>query len=135
MLGRHVVKTWSSTQALIALSSGEAEYYGMVRGGSIGIGMKSMMADLGVKCGIKINTDASAAKGIAMRRGLGKVRHIEVNQLWFQEKVTERIIEIKKVKGEDNLADALTKYDLQLSLRLLRWPARPFVALRDMARS
>ena len=34
MLGEHVVKTWSCTQSVIALSSGEAEYYGMVKGGS-----------------------------------------------------------------------------------------------------
>ena len=30
-LGSHVVKTWSTTQSVIALSSGEAEYYGMVK--------------------------------------------------------------------------------------------------------
>ena len=58
---------------------------------------------------IRIRTDASAAKGIASRRGLGKVRHIEVNQLWLQEKVNAGDIEVMKVKGEGNLADALTK--------------------------
>ena len=35
-LGRHVVKSWSSTQKVISLSSGEAEYYGMVTGYSNG---------------------------------------------------------------------------------------------------
>ena len=45
------------------------------------------MKDLGVNMSITILTDASAAKGIASRRGLGKVRHIEVNQLWVQERV------------------------------------------------
>ena len=54
-------------------------------------------------------TDASAAKGIASRRGLGKVRHIEVNQLWLQDKVNSGEIQVMKVKGEGNLADALTK--------------------------
>ena len=29
-LGRHTIRTWSLTQAEIALSSGEAEYYGVV---------------------------------------------------------------------------------------------------------
>ena len=37
-LGNHAIKTWSTTQAVIALSSGEAEYYGCVRGGAIGLG-------------------------------------------------------------------------------------------------
>ena len=42
MLGSHQVKGWSTTQGVIALSSGEAEYYGMVKRGSIGLGMRSM---------------------------------------------------------------------------------------------
>ena len=104
------MKSWSSTQAVIALSSGEAEYYGMVRGGSTGIGFRSILEDLGIKAKVRVSTDASAAKGIACRRGLGKVRHIEVNQLWLQQKVATGNIEVRKVKGEDNLADALTKY-------------------------
>ena len=59
---------------------------------------------------VLIRTDASAAKGIATRKGLGKVRHIEVNQLWLQDRVAVGEIEIVKVKGENNLADALTKH-------------------------
>ena len=41
---------------------------------------------------------------------MGKVRHIELNQLWLQEKVSNKEIEIRKVKGEEKLADALTKH-------------------------
>ena len=108
-LGKHLVKSWSNTQSVIALSSGEAEYYGMVKGGSVGLGIKALLADLGVKRGIKLKTDASAAKGIASRRGLGKVRHIEVSQLWLQEKVQKGDIEVVKIPGKINKADALTK--------------------------
>ena len=36
-LGRHAVESWSATQAVIATSSGEAEYYGMVKWGFTGI--------------------------------------------------------------------------------------------------
>ena len=32
MLGSHMIKGWSTAQAVIALSSGEAEYDGLVRG-------------------------------------------------------------------------------------------------------
>ena len=74
-IGSHVIKTWSSTQTVIALSSGEAEYYGMVKGASIALGIQSMLSDLGVNIKIRVRTDASAAKGIATRRGLGKIRH------------------------------------------------------------
>jgi len=109
-LGTHVLRGWSSTQKVIALSSGEAEYYGMVRGGAEALGTQSILGDLGVSRNVKLMTDSSAAKGIAMRTGLGKVRHIEVNQLWLQEKVRDNVIQVIKVEGVKNIADALTKH-------------------------
>lgn len=109
ILGRHMIKCWSSTQATVALSSGEAEYYGMVKGCSTAIGAKSMLADLGVDVKIRLRTDVSAAKGIASRRGLGKLRHLEVHQLWLQDIVNKVEIEVMKARGEGNLSDARTK--------------------------
>jgi hypothetical protein len=109
-LGGHVIKTWSATQAVVALSSGEAEYYGIVKGGSQGLGARSLLADLNHTVKIKIKTDAAAAKGIATRRGLGKVRHIDTRELWLQEKVGNGDLDVEKIKGTDNWADALTKY-------------------------
>ena len=38
MAGSHLLKSWASTQPTITLSSGEAELYGVVRGGAIGLG-------------------------------------------------------------------------------------------------
>jgi hypothetical protein len=49
------------------------------------------------------------ARGIACRRGLGRVRHIEVNQLWIQDRVINRDIEIAKINGKENIADIHTK--------------------------
>ena len=109
MLGTHCIKTWSANQQVVALSSGEAEYYGLVKGATIATGIKSMMSDFGIECGIVICTDASAAKGIASRRGLGKVRHIELCQLWLQNKVADNQIKIVKIAGADNFSDSLTK--------------------------
>lgn len=110
MRGSHLVKSWSITQAAIALSSGEAEYYAMVKGGCLGIGMQRIMSDLEVKADIEISIDASAAKGIASRIGFGHVRHIEVSQLWLQEHVSIGKLKVNNVDGGDNLADALTKH-------------------------
>ena len=39
MVGRHLMKAWSSTRASIALSSGDAEYYGVFRGVGIALGI------------------------------------------------------------------------------------------------
>ena len=118
LFGNHVMKGWSTTQNSVALSSGEAEYYGLVKGASYALGFQSMLRDLGVECGIQVNTDASAAKGIASRKGLGKVRHIEVNQLWVQDKVADGSIVIKKVDGLTNVADAMTKHVTSEDIRV-----------------
>ncbi len=71
--------------------------------------MQALLRDLGVKKDLKIKADASAAKGIATRKGLGKLRHLEVNLLWLQDKVSKGEIEIEKVPGKTDRADALTK--------------------------
>ena len=42
-----ILKTWSGTQASIAQSSGEAEYYTLVRAASEALGMQSLMRDMG----------------------------------------------------------------------------------------
>ena len=42
-----ILKTWSSTQASVAQSSGEAEYYALVRAASESLGMQSLMRDMG----------------------------------------------------------------------------------------
>jgi hypothetical protein len=70
-----------------------------------------MLLDFGVVIDepVEVKSDASAAIGIAQRRGMGKVRHIETNQLWLQEKVATGYIVITKIGTHDNLADQLTK--------------------------
>lgn len=119
--GEHVTKHWSSTQSIIALSSGEAEFYAMVKGCSNAMGARSMIQDFHVEMPqtisthipeefqISVNTDSSAALGICKRRGLGKVRHIDVAELWIQEKVSMGKIEVHKISGKLNAADGLTK--------------------------
>ena len=95
---------------MIALSSAEAEFYALVKTGAQLLGIRAMLEDLGInQIRLRIKTDANAAKGIAMRRGLGKLRHIETNQLWMQDKVNRGEFGIDKVDGKKNLADALTK--------------------------
>ena len=103
------VKNWSSTQATIAQSSGEAEYYAMVRAAAEAMSMQSIMKDMGWHSTITVWVDSSAAKSIASRVGLGKVRHMEVKFLWLQEVVKAKRVQIKKVAGDKNPANALTK--------------------------
>ena len=51
-----------------------------------------------------------AAIGICKRRGLGRVRHLAVADLWVQDRLRSQDFELLKVAGHDNPADLLTKY-------------------------
>ena len=103
------VKHWSRTQKARALSSGEAEYYAMVTGCAEGLGLQSLAEDLGWKVEVRIWTDSSTAKAVANRRGLGKLRHVELKWLWVQDTVKEGRVQLNTVKGTENVADYLTK--------------------------
>ena len=104
------LKTWSTTQAVMALSSGEAEYYAALKGASIALGFQSMCADLGDRVSIKLHTDSAAAQGIIGRRGLGKVGHLEVGFLWLQDLAANNKLKIAKVNGDANPVDLGTKH-------------------------
>ena len=110
MRGGHCIKAWSKTQALIAKSSGEAELYAVVRGATEALGMATLAKDMGKKVEIQLHIDALAAKGMIERKGLSKVRHLDVNVLWLQEKCARKILPVYKVPGEDNPADLMTKH-------------------------
>jgi hypothetical protein len=110
MLGQHLLKSWSSTQTAVSLSSGEAEFYGVVKASGIGLGYQALLEDLGYVLPIRVWTDSSATMGICARVGLGKLRHIDTNCLWIQAKVRSGAILLHKVKGEVNPADLFTKH-------------------------
>lgn len=59
---------------------------------------------------VNSHTDSSVAKSFAARRGLGKMRHLEVKPLWLQECVRHGKIAVQKIAGSDSVADVLTKY-------------------------
>ena len=110
MMGSHLLKSWSSTQGLISLSSGEAEFYGVTKAAGIALGMKALMRDLGVITPVRVWTDSSATVGICGRQGLGKLRHIDTRCLWIQQKLRAGALELRKVRGEVNPADLFTKH-------------------------
>ena len=119
-LGEATVKTAAKGQAVIALSTGEAEYYGLISTASTALGEQAMMADWGIKLSVNIAMDASAGISIGSRRGLGKVKHIDTCYLWVQEIVDQGRISLKKVNTQDMLADLMTKpLDGQTATKLL----------------
>eukprot|EP00959_Pyramimonas_sp_CCMP1952_P438045 9170577-Pyramimonas_sp.AAC.1 len=66
--GERIAKSRSHAQSVIALSSREAEYYGMFRGGSVGLGPQAVLTDVDVPTQFAIKSDATAAISIANLR-------------------------------------------------------------------
>ncbi len=89
MRGKHMIKSWSSTQKSITLSSAEAELVAAVKTCTEVLGVTQMAQDWGMEMEGRIYVDSSAAIGIVHRRGNGKMRHVKVGTLWIQEKVEE----------------------------------------------
>ncbi|CAK0865658.1 unnamed protein product, partial [Prorocentrum cordatum] len=115
-LGDHMIRVFSATQGSEALSSGEAEWYALVHTVSCGIGLVSLARDMGYELELRLAGDATAASGIAHRRGAGRIRHIETKALWLQRHVTERRVILSKTLGKVNVADLGTKHQAQKEL-------------------
>ena len=109
-LGEHVVKTFCRQQKVIALSSAEAELYAMVAASAETLAIAAYAKDLGLDLKCELYCDSAAALGITQRAGIGKVRHLRTQGLWVQEvRISGRIV-YRKVLGEKNPADLLTKH-------------------------
>ena len=68
------------------------------------------LEDLGIPMAVRVWTDSSATIGICSRRGLGKLRHVDTQCLWIQQRVREKDFELRKVRGDLNPADLCTKH-------------------------
>ena len=69
-----------------------------------------MLKYFGVDSGGMVSADSSAALAIAKRKGAGKLRHININCLWIQEKQDTKQVELRKVVGAENPAYMMTKH-------------------------
>ena len=94
------------------MSSAEAELYGMVEGVTRAKGLKTLALELGftgISNVMKLGTDSSAAKSFVNRRGLGKMRHLEIRDLWLQKEVAETRLVVDKIPRNRNPADLMSK--------------------------
>ena len=120
MFGGHVLKAHSTLQSTISLSSGESEFYAIVKGASLGLMIQALAQDLGYKSlsvgvrgavdfPITIASDSSAARAFAERKGLGRQKHVQTRFLWVQDAVQKRRVQLRTVLTTKNVADMLTK--------------------------
>ncbi len=71
----------------MALSLGRSEFHGIAKAATMGLCAKCLMEDLGIEVAVQVHTDSSVTKSIAPMRGAGRVRRIEVRELWAQDRV------------------------------------------------
>ena len=99
-----------SKQQMLALSSGEAEFYSIIKGSAMGIQTRQVLeAVLRHPVSLEILSDSSAARGICQRQGSGRVRHLSAKDLWVQEFFRTGQGGLKKVGTKFNWADLGTK--------------------------
>ena len=109
--GSHVLAHWSKLQGKIAPSSGEAELFSSNVGLSAFAGIVNLARELRgsdfAEGRLSHYVDASACKGILLRRGAGALKHLEVRDLWGQSMVKQYGIVVNKIPRSENPADVL----------------------------
>jgi hypothetical protein len=108
-VGSHLIESWVATDQVRALSTAEAELYGIVDGSARGIMTQNMMKEIGIDWSVEVGSDSSAAISISSKSGVGKTRHIALRWLWVQDAVRTKQIKLKKVDGATNVSDMGTK--------------------------
>ena len=108
--GSHLVGHWSRTQQIVALSSAESELNALCKATQEGLGAKYLSEELGQPLELKIYTDASAALGVVRRHGSGKIKHLQVRQLWIREHEETGNLKFVKIPRDSNLSDLLTHH-------------------------
>jgi len=96
----------------VSLSSAEAEFYGLIEGFFKAKGLISLAKELGfvdLVNVVHLGTDSTAAKSFVSRQGFGRMKHIEIRDMWLQKEVRDGKVEVSKVPGDKNPADLMTK--------------------------
>eukprot|EP00971_Amphidinium_carterae_P292147 5799547-Amphidinium_carterae.1 len=117
--GSSTIRCQSNWQSTVSLSSGESEFYAIVKGMAQALYCAALAADLGISLqaeisgrlanSLEIYSDSSAARSFAQRLGLGRQKHVDTRFLWVQERASRGEVLIKRVGTAVNEADALTK--------------------------
>ncbi|RVW54333.1 Retrovirus-related Pol polyprotein from transposon RE1 [Vitis vinifera] len=105
--------TWKSKkQNVVARSSAEAEFRGMTLGLCEALWLRLFLQDLGYlsRQPIRLFCDNKAACDIAHNPVQhDRTKHVEVDRFFIKEKLDDKIVELPKIRSEDQLADILTK--------------------------
>ena len=96
--------SFSRRQSCVVTSSGMAEHCAMCSTAEELLQMKTILQHFGFTVNTTLYCYSEAARGIAQRAGLGKVKALLVKTLWLQEVVRERGLQIKSIASKGNKA-------------------------------
>ena len=77
-IGGCIITDSARQQTVYADSSGVSEYYGMCSGAADGLMVQAAMEHCGIDVPVRLRVDSSAAKAIATRQGIGKLKFLEI---------------------------------------------------------
>jgi hypothetical protein len=113
-----VIKTNSRTQSVVALSSAEAEILALAEAVKDAMLLRTILKEIGIDTVITAWSDSTACILSTFRRGLGRLRHMDLRLAWLQDLVREKVLVMRHIPTERNTADVLTKsLPLQRHLR------------------
>ena len=101
----------SKTQKVISLSSAESEYNSLVSAAAEGIFLAACIRFLIPEVELEVSclVDNSAARSLACRQGVGKMRHISGKILWLQQCTRENVLTVGPIPTAENVSDIGTK--------------------------
>lgn len=111
-VGGNLVTWRSKKQKMVARSSAESEFRGMVHGVCELLWIKRIMRDLGfeVRDSMNLHCDNQAAVKIANNPVLhDRTKHVEVDRHFIRDHLEKKTIKLPHVASKDQVADMLTK--------------------------
>ena len=111
-VGGNLVTWRSKKQNVVALSSAEAEFRGMVKGICELLWLKKLLTEIGIAPNSEMNLFCDNKAAIAISHNPVQhdiTKHVEVDWNFIKQNIEEKIIQLLFVKSKDQLADILTK--------------------------
>ena len=113
----------SKTQSILAQSTCESELLALGAGVMEGRFAQTVVEEMGEKITLEAYCDSSSAVAITVRRGrrrgLGRLRHLNVKQMWLQQEVREKRLTVSRVASAQNVSDLFAKALLGPRFRVL----------------
>ena len=99
----------SRKQAPVATASGIAEFYAGCGCAELLYLYRAVLEWFGYEAECLLYFDSDATRGISLRQGSARVKHLDTRSHWLQALVRDKIIKPLREPGDSNVADLGTK--------------------------